>query len=119
MKETSKPLVNRVAQSGLITLKLEEFFPKEEICSFDLKDYLFRELILREKDFRAVLKEHDWNQYAGKNLAIYCSADAIIPMWAYMLVTVYAEPVAKTVFQGNPERLVEFAFFEKISAMDF
>lgn len=119
MKEISKPLVNRVAQSGLITLKLEEFFPEEEICSFDLKDYLFRELILREKDFRAALKEHDWSQYEAKNLAIYCSADAIIPMWAYMLVTVYAEPIAKIVYQGNPERLIEFAFLEKIGAIDF
>lgn len=119
MKEASKPLVNRVAQSGLITLKLEEFFPQEEICSFDLKDYLFRELILREKDFRAALKEHDWSQYEGKNLAIHCSADAIIPMWAYMLVTVYAEPIAKRVFQGSPEGLIEFAFLEKIGAIDF
>ena len=100
MNEINKPLVNRVAQSGLITLKLEEYFPTEEICIFDLKDYLFRGLILREKDFREALKSHDWNQYEGKNLAVFCSADAIIPMWAYMLVTVYAEPIANRVFQG-------------------
>lgn len=119
MNEINKPLVNRVAQSGLITLKLEEYFPTEEICIFDLKDYLFRGLILREKDFREALKSHDWNQYEGKNLAVFCSADAIIPMWAYMLITVYAEPIANRVFQGSPERFIEFSLFEKISEIDF
>ncbi len=119
MNEINKPLVNRVAQSGLITLKLEEFFPAEEICTFDLKDYLFKELILREKDFRAALKTHDWEQYSEKNLAVFCSTDAIIPMWAYMLVTVHAEPFATRVFQGTPARFIEFSFFEKISKIDF
>ena len=76
-----KPLVNRVAASGLVTLNLEDFFPKEEVVSFDLKDYLYMELILKEKDFRAALKEHDWSQYEGKNLAVFCSTDAIIPVW--------------------------------------
>ena len=119
MNEINKPLVNRVAQSGLITLKLEDFFPTEEICIFDLKDYLFKGLILREKDFREALKTHDWEQYSGKNLAVFCSIDAIIPMWAYMLVTVNAEPVANRVFQGTPEQFIAFSFFEKISKIDF
>ena len=101
MKGNDQPLVNRVANSGLITLNLEEFFPPQQIVKFDLKDYLFMELILKEKDFRAALKEHDWNQYQDKILLVYCSTDAIIPVWAYMLVTSYAEPFAVDIFQGQ------------------
>jgi hypothetical protein len=111
-------LVNRVAQSGLITLDLETFYPEGEIVAFDLKDYLFMGLILKEKDFREALRAHDWTQYAGKNVAVFCSADAIIPMWAYMLVTAYAAPYARDVFQGQPEQLVEAAFLKKIAALD-
>jgi Protein of unknown function (DUF2480) len=90
MEITDAPLVNRVAESGLITLNLEDYFPKEEVVVFDIKDYLFMGLILKEKDFREACKAHDWLQYAGKNLVIDCTADAIIPMWAYMLITVSA-----------------------------
>ncbi len=111
-------LVNRVAQSGLITLDLETFYPEGEIAAFDLKDYLFMGLILKEKDFREALKAHDWAQYAGKNVAVFCSADAIIPMWAYMLVTAYAAPYARDIFQGQPEQFVEAAFLKKIAALD-
>lgn len=96
-----KPLVNRVANSGLITLNLEDYFPTEELMIFDLKDYLFHELILKEKDFRQALKEHDWEQYKGKHLAIYCSNDAIIPIWAFMLVATLAKPYALTIIQGD------------------
>lgn len=98
-----KPLVNRVAQSGLITLNLEQYYPKAELVEFDLKDYLFMELILKEKDFREALKEHDWEQYAGKVLLVHCSTDAIIPVWAYMLVTAYAAPHAADIFQGTKD----------------
>lgn len=95
-------LVNRVAASGLITLKLEDWLvPDDQLAEFDLKDYLFMEMILKEKDFRAALKAHDWSQYAGKHLLVYCSADAIIPLWAYMLVAAHATPVAESVFQGD------------------
>ncbi|MEO7177064.1 MAG: DUF2480 family protein [Saprospiraceae bacterium] len=107
MEET---LINRVADSGLITINLEQYYPKAEIISFDLKDYLFMELILKEKDFREQLKAHDWKQYSGKNLAVYCSTDAIIPMWAYMLVAAYAAPEAAEVFQGDKEQFVAFAY---------
>ena len=115
MSTTEKPLVNRVAASGLITLNLEDFFPQGEIAIFDLKDYLFMEMILKEKDFRAALKEHDWTQYEGKNLTVYCSADAIIPVWAYMLVTAYATPFAQFVFQGTPEEYYKVNFQEALS----
>ncbi|MEZ4949022.1 MAG: DUF2480 family protein [Saprospiraceae bacterium] len=98
---TEKPLVNRVAQSSLKVLNLGDYFPKEEIVSFDIADYLFKGFVLKEKDFREALAAFDWNNIEGKNLAIYCSTDAIIPLWSYMLVTTYAEPYANEIFQGN------------------
>src|SRR5215210_5104723 len=83
----SEAIVNKVAQSGLITLNLEDYLPTGEIVVFDLKDHLFMGLILKEKDFREALKNLDWPIYQQKNVAITCSVDAIIPVWAYMLVT--------------------------------
>jgi hypothetical protein len=78
-------IVNKVSESGLITLDLEEYYPREETAVFDLKNYLFMELILKEKDYREALKNLDWSIYQNKNVAITCSADAVIPVWAYML----------------------------------
>lgn len=111
-------LVNRVAESGLITIDLEKFYPEGEVVAFDLKSFLFMELILKEKDFREALKQHDWSQYQGKNLAVFCSTDAIIPMWAYMLVVSYAAPVAIEVVQCLPEVLAERVILRKIAALD-
>lgn len=113
-----QPLVNRVAQSGLVTIDLEEMYPTGEIVPFDLKDYLFMGLILKEKDFREALKNHDWSQYQGKNLAVFCSADAIIPMWAYMLVATYAAPYVSDLAQTAPENFIETAFLKKLAALD-
>lgn len=113
-----QPLVNRVATSGLITIKLEDFFPREEVVVFDLKDYLFMELILKEKDFRAALKAHDWTQYQDKKLVINCSADAIIPVWAYMLVAVYAEPYAGGIYQGSTEEFYKAAFSNALRSIE-
>ena len=93
-------IVNRVTESLLTSIDLEDFYPKEEIVSLDLKSFLFRELILREKDFREALKNLDWQQYAGKLVAVFCSTDAIIPRWAYMLMAVYLQPIAKDIFFG-------------------
>lgn len=113
-----QPLINRVANSGLITLKLEEFFPQEEVLHFDLKDYLFMEMILKEKDFRAAIKEHDWAQYEGKTLLVYCSTDAIIPVWAYMLVAAAAAPYAQDVFQGNADDYYRSFFLRRLDKLD-
>ena len=85
---------------------------------FDLKDYLFRELILKEKDFRAALKEHDWSQYQDKVLLVFCSTNAIIPMWAYMLVAAYAAPFAKDVFEGNTSEYYRYAFRQRLEKLD-
>lgn len=108
--EKNKPLVNRVATSGLITINLEDFFPTEEVVFFDIKDYLYMELMLKEKDFRAALKAHDWEQYRDKHLLVYCSTDAIVPVWAFMLVTAYATPYATSIFNGNAEGFYQQAF---------
>jgi hypothetical protein len=110
-------LVNRVAQSSLVTLDLEELYPAGDVLPFDLKDYLFMGLILKEKDFRESLAAHDWTQYRGKNLAVFCSADAIVPMWAYMLVATYAAPFAADIAQCTPEQFAETAFLKKLSAL--
>ncbi len=111
-------LVNRVASSGLLTLNLEEWFPEEELMHFDIKNYLFMELILKEKDFREALAAHDWEQYTGKNIALYCSADAIVPYWAFMLVAIKAAPFAKRVLQCTPEQFVERAYAESLAQLD-
>ncbi len=102
----SDVLINKVAESGLISFDLEAFYPKGEIRVFDLKDYLFMGLILKEKDFRAALLATDWNLYANANVAITCSADAVIPMWAYMLVASCLQPVAANVVFGDEQKLI-------------
>lgn len=113
-----KPLVNRVAKSGLITINLEDFYPKFPVVEFDLKDYLFRELLLREKDFRAAMAEHDWTQYEGKNLTVFCSTDAIIPVWAYQLVAIYATPYAQKVSHGNKTIFLALHYQEVLAKLD-
>ena len=118
MSLEEKPLINRVANSGLITINLEDFFPKEELADFDLKDYLHMELILKEKDFRAALKSHNWEQYSGKHLLVYCSSDAIIPVWAYMLITAYATPYAISIFQGDANAFYQSAFADALSELN-
>ncbi len=111
-------IVNKVAESGLITLDLEEYYPKEETAVFDLKDHLFMGLILKEKDYREALKNNDWNIYQNKNVCITCSADAVIPMWAYMLTATYLQPVAKEVVFGNEDFLHRTLFLKNLSKID-
>lgn len=111
-------IVNKVAESGLISFDLEKYYPATPRKVFDLKDHLFMGLILKEKDFRAALLQIDWNEYAEKDVAITCSADAIIPMWAYMLVASYLEPVARTVFVGTEQELINQELLKNINAVD-
>lgn len=113
-----QPIVNKVAESGLITLDPASYLPQGETALFDLKDYLFMGLILKEKDFREALKNLDWEQYRDKNVAITCTADAIIPVWAYMLVGAYLEPVAKTFAMGDEQQLQQQLFIKNISSID-
>lgn len=111
MNET---IVNKVAGSALITIDLETYLPAGEIVSFDLKDHLFMGMIVKEKDFREALKNLDWLLYQNKNVAVVCSADAIIPLWAYMLVTTYLEPVAKDIYIGNTTEMYKHLFLKNI-----
>ena len=110
-----EPFVNKVAESGLISLDLEEFYPKAEIKIFDLKDFLFMGLILKEKDYRAALQTTDWEIYRDKYVAITCSADAIIPMWANMLAATYLQPLAKDVVFGDEKKLIETILIKRIN----
>lgn len=111
-------IVNKVADSGLVSLDPASFLPPEEVVSFDLKEHLFMGLILKEKDFREALKNTDWVQYQGKNVAINCSADAIIPSWAYMLVAAYLEPVAKNIYTGTPYEMRKHLFLQNIATIN-
>jgi hypothetical protein len=114
----SDALVNRVASSGLITLKPEEWAPAQSPVVFDLKDYLFMSLILKEQDFRDSMKAHDWAQYQDKVLCVYCSTDAIIPSWGYMLVATMAAPFAKEVFFGTPDQWISQQLMRHIENLD-
>jgi Protein of unknown function (DUF2480) len=96
---------NKVANSGLISLDLEDYYPSGERLIYDLKQNLFMELILKEKDFRTFLKENDWSFYKDSHVAIMCSVDAIVPTWAYMLLATYLEPHVKTLVFGDLEAL--------------
>lgn len=112
-------LINKVAESGIITLNMEQFVPApEKLSVFDIKPFLFREMILREKDFRLALAEHDWEQYRDKYVSVTCSADAIIPMWAYMLISTQLSPVAAGIFSGDLEQLKEQVLVAQIDAID-
>ena len=98
-------IVNKVAQSGIITLDLEDLVPERIESHIDIFNQLFQGLILREKDFRAWVKENDWSLYTDHNVALFCSSDAVIPTWAYMLVSSALEPYTKQVYFTNPENL--------------
>jgi len=110
--------VNKVADSGIITLNLEDYFPTEPIRVFDMKDYLFMGLILKEKDFRQALKELDVTQYTGSIAALTCSADAVIPMWAYMLVASALQPVASKIFFGTEQEAMQALMLKNINQID-
>lgn len=111
-------LRNKVAESGLITLDLEDFIPNNELVLFDLKNFLYMELILKEKEFRAMLDQHQWNQYQNKWVAITCSADAIIPMWAYMLVVSKLVGIASDIHVGDEISAQKNAIIENIIKLD-
>ncbi len=112
------PIKNKVAESGIITIDLEDFFPKEESVLFDIKEYLFMEMILKEKDFREKLKQANWEKYRNKNVGIICSGDAIIPLWAYMLITAYLQPIAAGVVAGNLQQLEKSLILKNIQQLN-
>jgi len=114
----SDEIVNKVSQSALITLNLEDYYPAEEIIVFDLKPHLFMELILKEKEFRNTLLQLDLQQYQDKVVALTCTADAIIPVWAWMLVTTYLQPIAKEIIFGDEKTARQQLFLKNIDAVN-
>ncbi|PKP14051.1 MAG: hypothetical protein CVU08_02375 [Bacteroidetes bacterium HGW-Bacteroidetes-3] len=108
-------IVNRVANSQLKTIDLEDFYPKGTRTVIDIKNWLFHEQILKETDFREHLKNHNWSQYKDQFVALSCSSDAIIPSWAFMLITTYVSPFAKKIVVGNLATL-ETSIFQDIIA---
>ncbi|MBS1545971.1 MAG: DUF2480 family protein [Bacteroidetes bacterium] len=112
------PITNKVASSGVVTLDLEELYPQGERVVFDLKPLLWQEMALREDDLRTFCKTHDWAQYRGKFVAVHCSADAIVPTWAFMLVAVYLQPHAAFITQGDAEQLERAIFTRFVQQLD-
>ena len=111
-------LINRVAESGIITLNLEDFFPKHDFAVFDIKDYLFHGLILKEKDFREALKNLDWSVYDSKIVLVICSTDAIIPQWAFMLVATYLSAHTAAVYFGTNQEVEQKLFLSNLKSID-
>ncbi len=109
---------NKVSESGIVTIDLENFYVEGERVIFDIKQVLFQGLILKEKDFREFIKSTDWSFYQNKIVGIYCSVDAIIPTWAYMLLSIAIEPFATKLFFGTLNDIENFLFIEKISQLD-
>ena len=112
-------IVNRVEKSGLLQVNLDDYYPKGERATFDLKNLLVNELILIEKDFRAFVKENDWSIYQDQYVHVVCSADAIVPLWAFMLVSSTIQPYAKKVVMGNRQDLEKAIFNDIFDALDF
>lgn len=115
---TEEILVNKVSQSGLITLNLEDYFPQDQSVEIDIKEALYMGLVLKEKDFRNWVKEKNWQEYVNKNVAIHCSTDAIVPTWAYMLIASKLSGVAKKIVFGNIQALDSVLWEEAFSNID-
>lgn len=111
-------IINKVEKSGLISLDLEDFYPKEPRMLFDLKDYLYEGLVLREKEFRKNLSKLDWKMYENAYVAVTCTSDAIVPSWSYLLIANYLTGVAKLISFGTIEDLERDIFTEIIDKMD-
>jgi hypothetical protein len=113
------PIVNRVNASSLVTFDLEDFYTPGERILLDIKDQLYKDLILREKDFRDYIKNTDWSSYSHKFVAITCSNEAIVPTWAYMILGVALQPFASQIIFGNLEQLEEHLFRLKLSSVNW
>ena len=117
--EIQEEIVNKVALSGLRTIDLASYAPTSAIQIYDIKDNLFHGLILKEKDFRDFIKSHDWSQYANMHMGIICSADAIVPTWAYMLLATKMEPYALSVHFGDKQTVRDFIFAQALAQIDY
>lgn len=112
-------IINRVAASALEVFDLEDYYPAGQRETIDIAQWLWQGLVVREKEFRESLKNHSWEQYAGKYIALHCSTDAIVPAWAYMLITTYLLPVAKKVIQGNLQQIDIVLYEDILNTLDY
>ncbi len=113
-----EPILNRVAQSKLVTFNLEDYYLEGKRILLDIKSWLHEGIILREKEFRTQLEAHDWAQYQDAFVALHCSSDAIVPGWAYMLITTKLRPYAHKTIQGNLEQLESSLYQSVIEKLD-
>ena len=111
-------IINRVANSKLVVIDLEDYYPKGKRTVFDIKDWLFQEFVLKEKDFRELANQHDWSQYQDNYVALICTSDAIIPAWAFMLLTMHLQPYAKRVVVGDLDQLETSIYQDIIQNLD-
>ena len=112
-------IINKVANSKLEIFDLEDYFPKEQLLSLDMAQFLFEGFILKEKEFRVALKEFDWNQFKDTYVSIYCSTDAILPAWAYILIVSHLNTFSKLTIQGFQKELLIAIYTEKLTHVDF
>lgn len=117
--KSNKDILNKVASSGLISFDLEEYYQPGERVLIDVKDQLYQGLVLKEKDFREYIKNYSWQQYQNKFVALTCSADAIVPTWAYMLIATALQPHAKLIFFGSLDRLEEKLFEDVLAKINW
>jgi hypothetical protein len=115
----SEEITNKVAQSALIVFDLEDYYPAGERVQIDLSQWLYEGIILKEKDFRESLKNHDWSKYRGVFVALYCKNEAIIPAWAFALVTSYLTPISKKVVLGTIEELNTALYQEILPKLNY
>lgn len=112
-------IINRVANSKLVTFDLEKIYPKGERVSFDISQWLMEGIVLREGEFREKAAAHNWSQYSDQYVALFCSTDAIVPGWAYLLISLHLAPFAAKVTVGTLEEMESILFAEIIQNMDF
>ncbi len=111
-------IINRVANSNLITIDLADYAPTSAIKILDIKDFLFEGIFLKEKEFRTSLKEFDFSAYTNKTVALNCSTDAIVPMWAFMLIASYLNNIASEIHFGTKKKVFQTIFTSNIDAID-
>ncbi len=114
----TEEIINRVSNSGLITIDLEDYAPEKDIVELDVKRFLFKGVILKEKEFRSDLKSFDFSRYKNAVVAVFCSSDAILPMWAYMLIASYLNPICSNLKFGKKEDVVKEIILEKINNLN-
>lgn len=111
-------LINRVAQSGIVTIDIEQLINEDLITELDISQFLFKGLLLREKEFRTALKAYDWEQFRDKKVAVFCSTDAIVAQWAYMLIANHLIDIASDFYWGTKDMVWKDVLIQTIRQLD-